>query len=117
MADGEEFVDAVLQSILQQTRTTNLECVIYLDYCLDKTEEKILRYSDKCRNAQIGLKLIKNNSNRRGVGFGRNRAIEASSGEYLCFQDIDDTMYPKRIELQLEANKLNHNAVSISVTI
>jgi len=37
------------------------------------------------------------------VGFGRNKAIEASTGTYLCFQDIDDVMLPNRINLQLDA--------------
>lgn len=39
----------------------------------------------------------------RGIGFGRNRAVEASSGRFLCFMDGDDVMMPKRIEAQLAA--------------
>lgn len=39
----------------------------------------------------------------RGVGFGKNRAVEQSSGEYLCFLDADDVMMPERVQAQLEA--------------
>jgi len=39
----------------------------------------------------------------RGVGFGKNRAVENSRGEYLCFLDADDVMIPDRVTRQLEA--------------
>lgn len=92
----------------------SLECVIFLDSCQDKTEEKISNYCDKFRENGIALKLILHNDQRKGVGYGRNRAIESSTGDYLCFLDIDDVMYPRRIELQLEMARNNHNSVNIS---
>lgn len=45
------------------------------------------------------------------VGYGRNRSVEFSNGNYLCFQDIDDEMLPKRIEKQLEIASQHKNAV------
>jgi glycosyltransferase involved in cell wall biosynthesis len=39
----------------------------------------------------------------RGAGHARNRAARASSGEFLCFQDADDVMAPRRVELQLQS--------------
>lgn len=36
------------------------------------------------------------------MGYAKNRAVEQSSGKYLCFQDIDDVMMPRRIVAQLE---------------
>lgn len=45
------------------------------------------------------------------MGYGRNRAIEASSGNYLCFQDIDDEMLPERILKQYQLAKTYKNAV------
>lgn len=47
------------------------------------------------------------------VGYGRNRAIEASKGNYLCFQDIDDEMMPERITKQYALAKQHKNAVNI----
>lgn len=34
------------------------------------------------------------------MAFAKNRCIEQSHGEYLCFQDADDVMYPERIQEQ-----------------
>ena len=34
------------------------------------------------------------------MAFAKNRCIEQSYGEYLCFQDADDVMYPERIQEQ-----------------
>ncbi|CAF2799969.1 unnamed protein product [Rotaria sp. Silwood2] len=36
----------------------------------------------------------------RGVGYGKNRAVQYSSGRFLCFQDADDLMCPNRIYKQ-----------------
>ncbi|GJP34626.1 hypothetical protein CLOM_g10655 [Closterium sp. NIES-68] len=44
----------------------------------------------------------------RGCGFGRNRAIEHSRGEYLCFADGDDVMAPGRISRQLALASQSH---------
>ncbi|CAI5980254.1 unnamed protein product [Closterium sp. NIES-64] len=44
----------------------------------------------------------------RGCGFGRNRAIEHSRGEFLCFADGDDVMAPDRISLQLALASQSH---------
>ena len=38
-----------------------------------------------------------------GPGFARNRAVDASSGEYLCMLDADDVAAPHRASCQLEA--------------
>jgi len=36
-----------------------------------------------------------------GPAFARNRAVERSSGEYLCLLDSDDECFPNRIKTQL----------------
>lgn len=115
MADGEQFVDDAMKSVLDQSIISliDLECVIFLDDCKDKTMEKISSYQDSFKSKGINLKTVLNDTIRKGVGYGRNRAIEASAGQYLCFLDIDDIMYPQRIELQLQAARKNHNAVGI----
>lgn len=113
VADGEEFVDAVMKSILDQELgdLIELECVVFFDDCKDKTPEKVGSYKEAFTRNNISLITINNDLQRKGVGYGRNRAIEASYGDYLCFLDIDDVMYPKRITSQLRAAKRNQNAV------
>lgn len=36
-----------------------------------------------------------------GPAFARNRAVERSSGEYLCLLDADDECFPTRVKTQL----------------
>lgn len=114
VADGEEFVAAAMKSVLDQDvdPSIQLECVIFLDDCKDSTAGNISSFKEELKRKGIVLKMITNESGRKGVGYGRNRAIEASSGEYLCFLDIDDVMYSRRVSSQLRAAKLNRNAVS-----
>eukprot|EP00118_Oscarella_pearsei_P014764 m.129059 g.129059 ORF g.129059 m.129059 type:complete len:237 (+) comp37960_c0_seq32:320-1030(+) len=38
------------------------------------------------------------------VGFAKNRAIQQSSGQFLCFMDADDIMEDRRIEMQYETS-------------
>jgi len=40
---------------------------------------------------------------KTGCGFAKNRAVESSSGDFLCFFDADDVMDKDRIEAQLLA--------------
>lgn len=114
VADGELFVDGAMKSIIDQSVLAEfqIECIVFLDYCIDQTEAKIESWRTRLMNRNINLIIVKNSKNYRlGVGYGRNRAIEHSRGEYLCFLDIDDVMYPRRIELQLAAAKNNQNGV------
>ena len=46
-----------------------------------------------------------------GAGYSKNKSIEQSTGEYLCFLDCDDTCTPDRIELQLEVAQRNPTAL------
>jgi glycosyltransferase involved in cell wall biosynthesis len=47
-----------------------------------------------------------------GPGFGRNRAVRASHGEYICFLDADDVMLPSRIFSQIQAARnLSYNTI------
>uniref|UniRef100_A0A914V8S3 Glycosyltransferase 2-like domain-containing protein n=1 Tax=Plectus sambesii TaxID=2011161 RepID=A0A914V8S3_9BILA len=38
-----------------------------------------------------------------GVGYAKNRAVQQSSGQFLCFLDADDVMLEDRVQLQYEA--------------
>eukprot|EP00300_Choanocystis_sp_HF-7_P004692 c13656_g1_i1.p1 GENE.c13656_g1_i1~~c13656_g1_i1.p1 ORF type:complete len:334 (+),score=64.58 c13656_g1_i1:135-1136(+) len=58
------------------------------------------------------LKVIRHTrTTNGGCGFGKNRCIEVSRGEFLCFQDADDLMFPRRIVAQLEVARLNPSAI------
>lgn len=59
---------------------------------------------DDFKSVDIGLLIgqTEPGSSSKGPGYGRNKAVEMSSGEYLCFIDADDVMDRKRVELQVE---------------
>jgi glycosyltransferase involved in cell wall biosynthesis len=68
----------------------------------------------KSRLEETGIHLVLTIGARdapRGVGYGKNRAIERSHGMYLCFLDVDDYMEPARIRLQLEECQLHSNVI------
>ncbi|PFH32206.1 B3GNTL1 protein [Besnoitia besnoiti] len=46
-----------------------------------------------------------------GVGYGRNKAVMVSAGEFLCFMDADDESFPERIAKQLQAAKMRPNTI------
>lgn len=95
-----------MQGIESQTiiGSVHLEIVIFIDGSdavpLDRTEAILSGWRTKLERRSIPLRIVKTGA-QRGVGYGRNRAIEASTGEFLCFQDIDDVMYADRLEEQL----------------
>lgn len=46
-----------------------------------------------------------------GCGYAKNKAIQQSHGEYLCFQDADDIMYPDRITKELEVLRQHPDSI------
>ena len=50
----------------------------------------------KISNLDSRIILIQNSKNL-GAGLARNKGIDISQGEYLCFLDSDDTMTDNRI--------------------
>ncbi|XP_055683956.1 UDP-GlcNAc:betaGal beta-1,3-N-acetylglucosaminyltransferase-like protein 1 [Lutzomyia longipalpis] len=110
--NGEKWVDSCMESILQQEDDTVREISIFDDSSTDNTVQKLLEWTSRFMEKSIKLLITKNTSGcPRGVGFGRNRAIEASSGEFLCFLDIDDEMLPCRCSKQLEMARKHPRAI------
>ena len=114
--NSEQWLEECLESISKQTYTGPIEVSVYDDGSSDKSIPMLTNWHDQMKNAErpnIAL-VISSNDNKdtpRGVGFARNRAIEQSSGKYLCFFDSDDIMDKDRITLQLEACKNNAGAI------
>ena len=84
-----------VESILQ-TGAQELEIVIVEDGSNDGTLETAAKIAhDNPRT--VCVHHHPNHANR-GVSATRNLGIERSSGEYLCFLDADDFVYPHRFE-------------------
>lgn len=75
----------------------NLEIVVVDDGSTDGTYAIAERHA-----AEDGrIRLLKQAN--AGVSAARNAGIEASSGEFVCFFDADDVMYPQSVELRQRA--------------
>lgn len=89
------FIAQTIESVLAQTYT-NWEMLIVDDCSTDGSYEIALEYAQK----DSRIKVFRNEKNT-GAAVSRNRAIEASSGEYVAFLDSDDLWLPEKLERQI----------------
>ncbi|XP_058986246.1 UDP-GlcNAc:betaGal beta-1,3-N-acetylglucosaminyltransferase-like protein 1 isoform X2 [Musca domestica] len=91
----------------------SVEICVFEDCSCDNTYDLLCSWQRTLRESyKIPMIILRNNTGQpKGVGYGRNRAIEASKGNYLCFQDIDDEMMPERITKQYALAKQHKNAI------
>lgn len=88
--NGEAYLDEAIDSLLAQTYP-QVEIVVVNDGSTDGTAGVIGRYGDRVRALH---------QDNRGVSIARNRGIEISSGQLLCFLDADDWLDPRKIAAQ-----------------
>ena len=91
------FVEAQLESVLEQTRPAD-EIVVCDDGSTDGTVEIIERVAQKHR----GLRLIRN---RERLSFVRNfeKAVGQTMGSIIFLSDSDDVWFPDKVATILEA--------------
>ena len=77
-----KYLDECINSIIKQTYK-NLEIIFINDSSNDDSLEVISKYKDK------RIKIIDLKENK-GVAVARNKGIEISTGDYICFLDSDD---------------------------
>ena len=92
-----KYIEECINSVINQTYT-NLEIIVVDDCSNDNTLSILKKYKDK------RIKLIKLEENK-GVSYARNRGIDFSSGEFICFLDSDDYWYLDKIEKQVKFMK------------
>ena len=108
--NGSKFIDDAFESICKQSWKRQLEVSIYDDCSTDDSYQKCILWREKFECDGIKTVIGKNpNKEPGGVGSAKNNAIKQSSGQFICFLDIDDIMEPERIELQLLKAKENEN--------
>jgi glycosyltransferase involved in cell wall biosynthesis len=91
--NGERFIHEQIDSILNQTYP-NIELVIVDDCSKDETVSIIKKYQEKYSN----IKLIENTINS-GVTKTFEKAIQASTGEFIAISDQDDIWESNKIEI------------------
>lgn len=114
MHNGETWIDGCLQAVLLQTvlapeaspcrRPVQLELSAFDDGSADGSWAALLGWRPRLEAAGISVVLSRSGgSSGGGCGFAKNRAVAQSTGEWLCFHDVDDVSMPGRIEAQLAA--------------
>ncbi|MBB1059029.1 glycosyltransferase family 2 protein [Marilutibacter spongiae] len=104
--DTEEFVEAAVRSILDQT-WKNLELIVVDDCSRDSTRARV----EAIAKTDPRVKLYCYGENR-GTYWCKNFGITRSNGDVVTFMDSDDISEPKRLELQFEA--LNRPGIAVS---
>lgn len=103
--NGEEFLAAAIESILNQTYT-NFEFIIVNDGSTDSSQKIIENYVSKDE------RIILISRANRGLVSTLNEAITKSRGVYLARMDADDISLPTRFQEQVSyLNK--HNNVDV----
>lgn len=92
--NSEKYIQECINSVINQTYK-NLEIIIIDDKSTDNSVNIIKNIKDK------RIKLIELSVNS-GAAIARNKGIEASTGDYICFLDSDDYWKLKKIEKQVK---------------
>lgn len=91
----EEFLKECLRSIVDQTYK-NLQIIVVNDASTDQSAKIIDQFVAEDNRIECIT-----NSERMGVGYCRNLAIEQAKGDYVYFVDSDDLLHKKAIEYLL----------------
>ena len=96
----EPYISACLHSVMNQTYTGELECIIVDDQGTDSSmavaEREVNAY-----NGKVCFKIIHREKNG-GLSAARNTGIRQATGDYLYFLDSDDEITPDCIALLAE---------------
>lgn len=98
------YIEECFRSVMNQTMTEGVECVI-VDDCGQDNSMEIAEKLVAEYNGAIVFRILHHDHNR-GLSAARNTGIDAAMGEYIYFLDSDDWIYNDCIEnLCMMANK------------
>ncbi|KAI1722246.1 glycosyl transferase family 2 domain-containing protein [Ditylenchus destructor] len=97
--NGEVYFRECLDSLLVQMFQHKFELCIYDDGSEDGIKDIITEYAPLFEAKGIGF-VWESGTSSGGVGYAKNRAIDLSSGRFLCFCDADDINLPHRLAEQ-----------------
>lgn len=92
----EKFVERCILSIMKQTYTEGVECIVVNDCTLDNSMKIVERLVADYKG-QIQFKLI-NHEHNKGLAAVRNTGLYAASGNYIIHIDSDDYCEPNMLE-------------------
>ncbi|HEY9644318.1 MAG TPA: glycosyltransferase [Coleofasciculaceae cyanobacterium] len=90
--NGDRFIAAALDSVLNQTYT-DYEIIVVDDGSTDQTVQVLKTYGDRIQTVE---------QENRGVAAARNRGLALAQGEFIAFLDQDDLLLPDKLALQVK---------------
>lgn len=96
----EPYIRQCLQSVMDQTLTEGIECILVDDCGQDKSIDIAQQMVDEYKG-NIDFRIIHHEKNI-GLSAARNTGIREAKGEWLYFLDSDDWIIPECIELMME---------------
>lgn len=93
--NGEKTAHRMIESVLAQTYSP-IEYIFINDGSNDKTEELFKSYLPKFE--EKGIKVIYEYQENAGQSAAVNRGLKLFTGDYLCWTDSDDILFPESVE-------------------
>lgn len=106
----EPYIERCLRSIMSQTFTDGVECILVNDCTPDKSMEIAERLIEEYKG-DIQFRIISHEKNR-GIAAVRNTGLDAAQGTYIQYIDSDDYVEPDILEkMYKEAVRVNAEIV------
>lgn len=104
--NAEEYIERCINSLINQTYR-NIEIILINDGSTDKSKDICDSYAKKDGR----IKVV--NQNNSGVSTARNKGIDVSNGECLCFVDSDDYVSNEFVEKMYKSVLMNKTDLAI----
>ena len=92
----ETYVEACILSVMSQTYTGSMECMIVDDCCTDNSITRVAKLISEYKGP-ISFRILSHDLNR-GLSAARNTGMDAANGDYIFFIDSDDEITSDCIE-------------------
>lgn len=107
--NGEKYIEETVDSILASSYS-NIEVILLDDGSTDNSRQICEQFAG--RDARVRYIYQKNH----GIVAARNRGMELSQGEYICFCDQDDIVEPDMYSILMEKITLNSAQIGMCST-
>lgn len=97
------YVEQCIRSVMSQTMTEGVECII-VDDCGQDNSMKIVERIVSVYEGELNFQILHHDYNK-GLSVARNTGIEAATGEFLYFLDSDDWIVPNCLEVLFAMTK------------
>ena len=96
--NAEQFIKDCLHSVVAQTMTEGLECIMVDDCGADRSIEIAEKFIKENHDCGISFKILHQTHNQ-GPSAARNRGARDATGEYIFFLDADDSIATECVSL------------------